>query len=64
LRTGDLGWASFAYIATDSRFEGIPLILEPIAPDIWQQEINTLRQFHLAAINNPYCHRTVGTFLS
>lgn len=42
----------FEYIAKDSRFDGIPLILETIDPDIWQQEINILRQFHLAAINN------------
>lgn len=52
LGKGEIGWDCFEYIAKDSRFDGIPLILETIDPDIWQQEINTLRQFHLAAINN------------
>ncbi|MCV5340261.1 deoxyribonuclease IV, partial [Escherichia coli] len=50
LGKGEIGWDCFEYIAKDPRFDGIPLILETIDPDIWQQEINTLRQFHLAAI--------------
>lgn len=52
LGKGEIGWDCFEYIAKDSRFDGIPLILETIDPEIWQQEINALRQFHLAAINN------------
>ncbi|MCG6507377.1 deoxyribonuclease IV, partial [Vibrio parahaemolyticus] len=31
----------------DPRFNGIPLILETIDPDIWADEINALREIHL-----------------
>jgi len=52
LGKGEIGWDCFEYIAKDPRFDGIPLILETINPDIWEKEINELRQFHLEAINN------------
>ncbi|WP_342608116.1 deoxyribonuclease IV [Vibrio tritonius] len=49
LGEGTIGWSCFEYIAKDPRFDRIPLILETINPDIWAQEINKLRQFHLEA---------------
>ncbi|MCR9944300.1 deoxyribonuclease IV [Vibrio owensii] len=52
LGKGEIGWSCFEYIAKDPRFDGIPLILETIDPDIWQQEINTLRQFHMEEMVN------------
>ncbi len=52
LGKGEIGWSCFEYIAKDPRFDGIPLILETIDPDIWQQEINTLRQFHIEEMVN------------
>lgn len=45
LGAGEIGWNCFEYIAKDARFNGIPLILETINPDIWADEINTLRRF-------------------
>ncbi|MBD1566312.1 deoxyribonuclease IV [Vibrio sp. S12_S33] len=51
LGKGEIGWACFEYIAKDSRFDGIPLILETIDPDIWSQEIQTLRQFHVESLS-------------
>ncbi|OLQ87707.1 deoxyribonuclease IV [Vibrio ponticus] len=50
LGKGEIGWDCFEYIAKDPRFDGIPLILETIEPDIWQQEINQLRAFHRQAL--------------
>ncbi|MEF1305831.1 deoxyribonuclease IV, partial [Vibrio owensii] len=38
LGKGEIGWSCFEYIAKDPRFDGTPLILETIDPDIWQQE--------------------------
>ncbi|WP_194436310.1 deoxyribonuclease IV [Vibrio fluminensis] len=46
LGKGEIGWDCFEYIAKDPRFDGIPLILETIEPDIWQQEIKQLRTYH------------------
>jgi deoxyribonuclease-4 len=45
LGQGMIGWACFEYIAKDSRFNDIPLILETIHPEIWHQEIDALRCF-------------------
>lgn len=50
LGKGEIGWDCFEYIAKDSRFDGIPLILETIEPEIWKDEIAQLRRFHLEAI--------------
>lgn len=47
LGKGEIGWDCFEYIAKDARFDGIPLILETIEPDIWKDEIAQLRRFHL-----------------
>ncbi|MBF9001567.1 MULTISPECIES: deoxyribonuclease IV [Vibrio] len=49
LGEGTIGWSCFEYIAKDPRFDHIPLILETINPDIWHQEIATLRRFHQEA---------------
>jgi deoxyribonuclease-4 len=43
LGQGEIGWAPFEYIMRDSRFEGIPLVLETIEPEIWADEIQQLR---------------------
>jgi len=43
LGQGEIGWAPFEYIMQDSRFEGIPLVLETIEPEIWADEIQQLR---------------------
>ncbi len=38
-REGNIGHDCFSWIMQDSRFDGIPLILETINPDIWAEEI-------------------------
>ncbi|MBP2857988.1 deoxyribonuclease IV [Dickeya oryzae] len=43
LGEGNIGKTVFSYIMRDSRFDGIPLILETINPDIWPQEIAWLK---------------------
>ena len=45
LGNGVLGMVPFQMIMKDSRFDGIPLILETPDPDIWAQELDTLRSF-------------------
>ena len=45
LGDGFIGWGCFRRIMTDSRFEGIPLILETPDPDRWPSEIEQLRSF-------------------
>ncbi|MFS1929899.1 deoxyribonuclease IV [Vibrio cyclitrophicus] len=49
LGKGEIGWDCFEYIASDSRFNGIPLILETIDSTIWNEEIQQLRMFHHSA---------------
>lgn len=39
LGLGNIGKTAFSYIMADERFDGIPLILETINPDIWKDEI-------------------------
>ncbi|WP_295900584.1 deoxyribonuclease IV [uncultured Vibrio sp.] len=51
LGQGEIGWDCFEYIAKDPRFDGIPLILETIDENIWPQEIDALRKFHLDSIS-------------
>nr|WP_162062493.1 deoxyribonuclease IV [Vibrio taketomensis] len=46
LGKGEIGWSCFEYIAKDARFDGIPLILETIEPELWANEIKQLRTFH------------------
>ena len=43
LGKGNIGWDCFRYIMEDSRFDGIPLILETIEPAIWAEEIAQLK---------------------
>ncbi|NLS12264.1 deoxyribonuclease IV [Vibrio sp. SM6] len=50
LGKGEIGAACFEYIAQDSRFDGIPLILETIDPDLWPQEIAQLQAWHQQAL--------------
>ncbi|NVH52211.1 deoxyribonuclease IV [Photobacterium damselae subsp. damselae] len=45
LGVGEIGWDCFRYLMQDPRFDNIPLVLETIEPDIWQQEIAKLRSF-------------------
>jgi len=42
LGKGEIGWDAFEFIMNDNRLEDIPLILETINPDIWQEEIEAL----------------------
>ena len=50
LGEGEIGWSVFEYIMSDSRFDGIPLILETVDSSIWPQEIQTLKS--MVAISN------------
>ena len=43
LGEGMIGMECFRYIMQDARFDGIPLILETINPDIWAEEIALLK---------------------
>ncbi|KAA8995267.1 deoxyribonuclease IV [Affinibrenneria salicis] len=43
LGLGNIGKTVFRYIMRDARFDGIPLILETVNPDIWPQEIAWLK---------------------
>lgn len=43
LGEGNIGKVPFSYIMQDKRFDGIPLILETIHPDIWPDEIAWLK---------------------
>ena len=43
LGAGEIGWGCFERIATDPRFENVPLILETPVPEIWDKEIEHLR---------------------
>ena len=51
LGQGEIGWACFEYIASDSRFDNMPLILETIDSSIWKEEIQQLRMYHHASVN-------------
>ncbi|PHM45981.1 endonuclease IV [Xenorhabdus mauleonii] len=43
LGEGNIGKTPFSYIMKDDRFNNIPLVLETINPDIWDQEIAWLK---------------------
>ena len=43
LGNGEIGIGCFKKIASDPRFDGIPLILETPEPDLWASEIELLR---------------------
>ena len=43
LGEGNIGKTAFSWLMKDPRFDGIPLILETINPDIWKDEIAWLK---------------------
>lgn len=43
LGEGNIGHDAFRWIMRDARFDGIPLILETVNPDIWAEEIAWLK---------------------
>lgn len=43
LGLGSIGWATFEHIASDSRFENMPLILETVDSNLWKDEVSHLR---------------------
>lgn len=45
LGDGEIGWECFRYIASDSRFDNIPLILETPDEARWAEEIAKLKEF-------------------
>ena len=45
LGMGNIGWEAFERIAADSRFEGIPLVLETIDDTLWPEELGRLLSF-------------------
>ncbi len=45
LKEGHLGLEIFKYVCGDSRFDGIPLVLETIDEEIWAEEIELLKSF-------------------
>ncbi|GAD80710.1 deoxyribonuclease IV [Vibrio ezurae] len=47
LGEGEIGWDCFKYISQDSRFDGIPLILETTEPERWESEIQAMRAFSM-----------------
>jgi len=45
LGQGTLGWSPFERLMKDPRFDGIPLILETVDPDLWPEEIAKLKSW-------------------
>ena len=45
LGRGTLGWSVFERLMKDPRFDGIPLILETVDPDLWPEEIAKLKNW-------------------
>ncbi|HAP56832.1 MAG TPA: deoxyribonuclease IV, partial [Sphaerochaeta sp.] len=43
LGKGTIGWPTFEHIASDRRFEHIPLVLETIDTELWKAEVFRLR---------------------
>lgn len=48
LGEGNIGKTAFSWIMRDPRFDGIPLILETVNPDIWADEIAWLKSQEVA----------------
>ncbi|EDM24153.1 deoxyribonuclease IV [Caminibacter mediatlanticus] len=44
---GEIGLDAFKFIMQDKRIDNIPLILETIEPEIWEEEIKLLRNFEI-----------------
>jgi len=42
LGRGNIGIEPFRFIMNDARFDGVPMVLETIEPDIWPDEIRLL----------------------
>ncbi|MCL6268406.1 deoxyribonuclease IV [Sansalvadorimonas sp. 2012CJ34-2] len=47
LGEGEIGWDCFGYIMGDSRFDGVPMVLETIDEIIWSDEIQALNRMAL-----------------
>ncbi len=45
LGRGELGIEPFSYIMQDERMDEIPFILETVEPELWPEEIRTLKEF-------------------
>jgi deoxyribonuclease-4 len=45
LGEGEIGWECFRYIASDERFNDIPLVLETPDESRWAEEIAKLKDF-------------------
>ena len=45
LGRGELGIDPFSYIMQDERMDEIPFILETVEPELWPEEIRTLKEF-------------------
>lgn len=45
LGDGEIGWECFRYIASDPRFDNIPLVLETPDESRWAEEITKLKEF-------------------
>jgi len=45
LGEGNIGWDTFRFIMEDFRLDGIPMVLETVDPEIWDQEIAKLKEF-------------------
>ncbi len=48
LGEGSIGLDCFKFIMQDTRFNGIPLVLETVEPEIWSEEIALLNSFNVA----------------
>ncbi|WP_257284578.1 deoxyribonuclease IV [Endozoicomonas sp. SESOKO1] len=48
LGQGEIGWEVFRYIMADSRFDGIPMVLETIDETLWADEIESLKMMSAA----------------
>lgn len=49
LGEGNIGHDAFRWVMQDERFDGVPMVLETINPDIWSQEIAWLKAQQLTA---------------
>ena len=45
LGAGEIGWDCFEFLMKDSRFDGIPLVLETTDETLWPEEIKRLKQW-------------------
>jgi deoxyribonuclease-4 len=50
LGEGNIGHDAFRWIMQDNRFDGIPLVLETVNPDIWAEEIAWLKAQQTAEV--------------